>query len=91
MDVQQFKPTLGKVAFSLFIVVVIYQLSNSIHCGICPENMPHQSWPEIAGSCDCVIGSSFSEFLQEILQLIILPFFASYIIYSLIAHLRKSN
>ena len=83
-----FKPTKGKIILSVIVAIIIYFLvSLSIICKPCPEIMKYENWPDVISSCDCIPGSSFSEFLIETIKVFVVPFIVTYVIYSLMGYI----
>jgi hypothetical protein len=93
MDIKQtFAPTKAKLVSTISIVLVIFlfQFLSFSQCSDC-TNISSQPWPELNPSCDCTSGQTLPEFLTEILTIFIIPFIATYIVYSLAIHFLKNK
>ena len=88
-----FKPTKGKIIFSLVVTIVLYLFIASLTLGWCKNcgEYKYENWPKIIPYCSCTIGSTFSEFILHVFLIFIIPFVVAYLIYSFIVFLRKKS
>lgn len=81
---KSFYPSKKKIIFAAIITFIFYFILFFVSrplCERCPPLQCPNEWPNMIHNCDCCV--TFSDFLAQLLIVIILPFVISYLAYSI--------